>query len=128
MLDEILRLHAEPIGHARDVVEVGDGLHGVVHGAVVEPVGAQPVHILAPHPVLLVRQIGRELAQRARPVASAICTCLIQGMIPSGAKMERPARAARRTGPGTPAPSTCPADSPYWSPGRQRRLWSPWRR
>ena len=42
---KILRLHPQRVGHARDVIEVGDDLGRVVEGAVVQAVRPQRVEV-----------------------------------------------------------------------------------
>src|SRR2546422_8495639 len=47
------------------VVEVGDDLHGVVHGPVVEPVAAEPLNIVARRSEE--RRVGKECRSRWSP-------------------------------------------------------------
>ena len=65
LADKGLRLHAQCIGHAVDVVEVGDHLGGVMDGTVVEAVAAQRVEIGGHHGVRRVRQLDSKGAQGA---------------------------------------------------------------
>ncbi len=61
--DEVFGFDAERFGDARDVVEVGDDLSGIVQDAVVEPVCAQRVQIGRLHSALMVCQFSGEFAQ-----------------------------------------------------------------
>lgn len=62
--DKALRLYAEGVGDAVDVVEIGDHLCCVVKCAIVETVGAQGVEIGGRHGVRAVGELDRILAQR----------------------------------------------------------------
>jgi hypothetical protein len=60
-------LHAEPVGDAIDVVEVGDDLVRVDDRAVVEPVRAQPLEVLLDDLRWCECQFAGVLEQRGEP-------------------------------------------------------------
>ena len=62
---EALRLHTQRVRHPRDVVEVGDHLRRVVDRRVIQSVRTQRVEIFYAGGVLVVREFGRVLTQRA---------------------------------------------------------------
>ena len=64
-LDETLRFYTQCLGHACDVVEVGNHLRGIMNGAVVETVGAQDVQVGRGHVMRMQRELAGKRAQRA---------------------------------------------------------------
>lgn len=73
MAHKALRLHAQAIGNAGNVIEIGDDLGGVVDGDVVKPVRAQGVQVGRGDVVLVACEFDRMAAQGAVRVGQGSC-------------------------------------------------------
>ena len=61
---EAFRLHPQRVGHAVDVIEIGDDLRGVVDGAVIPALRAQRLDITLAHRAGVSREALSEFAKR----------------------------------------------------------------